>query len=163
MVHDTDSRAEFVARLKTALRQTGRSGRGEGAFLKSITGVTPKAASKWLNGETRPGHDNLVKIAERLGVREEWLIYGHGPMESSSDAHSSDGSDDRVREQWQDNQAPGSGLLDSLMRLKGAITPRSRSAIFRIAKAAEEGKISEKDMELLERIAARFEHNDNPS
>jgi len=80
MVHSDDSRAEFAARLKQALDLAELSGRGEGVRLAKIAGVTPKAASKWLNGDARPGHDKLCAIARRLRVREEWLEYGRGDM-----------------------------------------------------------------------------------
>lgn len=80
MVHADDSRADFAARLKKALALAGMSGRGEGARLAKIASVTPKAASKWLNGEARPSHDKLCAIARRLRVREEWLEYGRGAM-----------------------------------------------------------------------------------
>ncbi|MDI5890634.1 helix-turn-helix transcriptional regulator [Halomonas sp. LR5S20] len=86
MVHSDDSRAEFSARLKKALEYAGQSGRGEGARLARLARVTPKAASKWLNGEARPGHDKLMLIANALRVREEWLDYGKGPMTSSESA-----------------------------------------------------------------------------
>ena len=80
MVHSNDPRADFAARLKEALEHAGLSGRGEGARLAKIAGVTPKAASKWLNGESRPSHDKLCAIARHLAVREEWLEYGRGQM-----------------------------------------------------------------------------------
>ncbi|QTP60905.1 helix-turn-helix transcriptional regulator [Billgrantia antri] len=80
MVHTDISRAEFSARLKEALEHAGFAGRGEGARLARAIKVTPKAVSKWLNGEARPGHDKLVQIADALRVRVEWLDYGKGPM-----------------------------------------------------------------------------------
>lgn len=77
MVH-TGNRDEFSSRLHKALRRAGKDGYGMGARLARAMRVTPKAASKWLNGEARPGHDKKVALARWLGIREEWLDYGRG-------------------------------------------------------------------------------------
>ncbi|OAL61358.1 hypothetical protein A6R74_16055 [Halomonas sp. ALS9] len=77
MVHQNEMR-EFSDRLRNALNEAGRDGHGMGARVAKAAGVTPKAASKWLNGEARPSHDKLLKLSRWLGVREEWLEYGRG-------------------------------------------------------------------------------------
>ncbi|WP_106419153.1 helix-turn-helix domain-containing protein [Salinicola tamaricis] len=51
-----------------------------GARLAQAVRVTPKAASKWINGEARPSHAKKVALARWLGVREAWLDYGQGRM-----------------------------------------------------------------------------------
>jgi phage repressor protein C with HTH and peptisase S24 domain len=43
-----------------------------------MTKVTPKAASKWLHGESIPGAAKMQAIAENLGVKIEWLQHGSG-------------------------------------------------------------------------------------
>lgn len=48
-----------------------------------------------------------------------------------------------------------SQLADNLI---GKATPRSRKALLRIQKAAENGRLSEKDIQLLEQIAERLLH-----
>lgn len=73
-------RDAFAARLKRALANKGIPEHGSGVFLKEATGVTPKAASKWLNAESTPGVDKMPAIARALGVRTEWLHYGTGEM-----------------------------------------------------------------------------------
>ena len=55
MVQIEEIRAAFVARLKIALSAHGIDQWGAGARLAEIAKVTPKASSKWLNGETMPG------------------------------------------------------------------------------------------------------------
>lgn len=82
MVHSNDLRAGFASRLKKALTASDIPEWGAGARLAKIAGVTAKAASKWLNGESIPGSANLLKIAEALGVRREWLEYGEGSEKS---------------------------------------------------------------------------------
>ena len=87
MVHSDAKRDEFSARLRKALDQSGNSERGAGTRLAKMLGVTPKAASKWLNGEAMPGHAKLIKLAGMLNVREEWLRYGVGPMRRDEPHH----------------------------------------------------------------------------
>lgn len=78
MVHIEDIRAAFVARLKKALTAYGIDQWGAGARLAEIAKVTPKAASKWLNGESLPGPAKMSAIADALGVKIEWLQHGSG-------------------------------------------------------------------------------------
>jgi phage repressor protein C with HTH and peptisase S24 domain len=78
MVQIEDIRAAFVARLKKALSAHGIDQWGAGARLAEIAKVTPKASSKWLNGETMPGPAKMQTIADALGVKIEWLQHGSG-------------------------------------------------------------------------------------
>lgn len=78
MVQIEEIRADFSARLKKALASQGIHQWGAGARLAKITAVTPKAASKWLNGEAIPGAAKLQALADALDVRAEWLQYGSG-------------------------------------------------------------------------------------
>jgi len=78
MVHIEDIRAAFVVRLKKALTAHGIDQWGAGARLAEIAKVTPKASSKWLNGESLPGPAKMSAIADALGVKIEWLQHGSG-------------------------------------------------------------------------------------
>jgi len=78
MVQIEEIRMQFVARLKEALEANEISPWGAGARLAKMAGVTPKAASKWLNGESMPGGAKMLAIASALKVRVEWLEYGRG-------------------------------------------------------------------------------------
>ena len=78
MVHIEDLRAAFVARLKLALDAKGIPQWGAGARLAKITSVTPKAVSKWINGESIPGAAKMLTLANALDVRIEWLQHGSG-------------------------------------------------------------------------------------
>lgn len=82
MVQDDrqERRDAFAARLKRALAAHGVPEHGSGKFLQDVTGVTAKASSKWLNAESTPGVDKIMKIAKELEVRTEWLHYGTDPM-----------------------------------------------------------------------------------
>ncbi|NMY04612.1 helix-turn-helix domain-containing protein [Pseudomonas sp. WS 5059] len=74
-------RAAFASRLKKSVAAKGIDQWGAGARLAEIAKVTPKAASKWLNGESIPGPAKMQAIASFLGVRIEWLQHasGEGP------------------------------------------------------------------------------------
>jgi len=88
MVHIEDIRAAFVARLKQSLASRGVDDWGAGARLAEVTKVTPKAASKWLNGESMPGPAKMRAIADFLGVKIEWLQFGSAdyPFKNESGA-----------------------------------------------------------------------------
>lgn len=146
MVH-MDSRDDFSARLKEAIRQAGQDGHGMGARLARIARVTPKATSKWLNGESRPGHDKLVALCKWLNVREEWLEYGREPMRADI------ASNDLYR------------VEEHAHELAQLASPRSLRMLSNIAEAAQDGRLTEDDLVLLEqianRIAARSANNTN--
>jgi phage repressor protein C with HTH and peptisase S24 domain len=87
MVQIDDLRKAFSERLKEALEANNAKMWGVGARLAKFTGVTPKAASKWLNGEAIPSGAKMFALAAGLNVRIEWLEYGRGDMrEPSPDA-----------------------------------------------------------------------------
>ncbi|WP_261536065.1 LexA family transcriptional regulator [Chromohalobacter moromii] len=73
----------FAERLREALRNAGIRDWGSGQKLAKMCEVSPRAAIKWLNGDSIPGHEKIMTLSERLQVREEWLAYGRGPMELS--------------------------------------------------------------------------------
>jgi phage repressor protein C with HTH and peptisase S24 domain len=84
MVQIEDLRTAFVGRLKKALARKEIPEWGAGARLAKMAGVTPKATSKWMNGESMPGGAKMLAVANALGVRVEWLEYGRGEMVESS-------------------------------------------------------------------------------
>ncbi|CAD5376738.1 hypothetical protein OF001_U170035 [Pseudomonas sp. OF001] len=145
MVQTEEVRKEFVRRLKQALAEAGIAEWGAGVRLANVTGATAKAASKWLNAESMPGRANMLAIAEWLGVRVEWLQYGEG------DAHQA--AAEPARPEQGDAQPPARRAT----MLAALATPRSQEALERIARAANEGRLTEVDLILLEQIASRFE------
>ena len=97
MVQIEEIRAAFASRLKKSLAEKGIDQWGAGARLAEMTKVTPKAASKWLNGESIPGAAKMQAIAENLGVKIEWLQHGSGegpgPLVDRIDGESSTAAD----------------------------------------------------------------------
>lgn len=144
MVHIETLRQEFSSRLKEAMTDNGIALWGAGVRLAKIAGVTPKAANKWLNAETIPAPDKMHALCVAFGVRREWLEYGEGHKKPNYSKQQPD--DVQVSE-----------TLDALYALRGKVTPRSRKALDSIEKAANEGRLTEDDVLLLERIAQRFE------
>ncbi|MFK7671784.1 LexA family transcriptional regulator [Pseudomonas lundensis] len=106
MVQIEEIRAAFVARLKKSLSAHGIDQWGAGARLAEIAKVTPKASSKWLNGESMPGPAKMQAIARALGVKIEWLQYGAGDDPALSqissteqpEAHGKQSAADKLRE-----------------------------------------------------------------
>ena len=42
--------------------------------------------SVWENGHGKPRISRMAKLAETLGVRLEWLIFGDGPVDEAQNA-----------------------------------------------------------------------------
>lgn len=143
MVQIEDIRAAFSRRLKEAMADNDIEIWGAGVRLAKIASVTPKAANKWLNAETMPGPEKLLAICSALGVRREWLEYGDGAKRLGSYA--------------QPEATQVTETLEALYSLRGKVTPRSRKALDAIERAANDGRLTEDDVLLLERIAQRFE------
>ena len=106
MVQIEEIRAAFAARLKKSLSAHGIDQWGAGARLAEIAKVTPKASSKWLNGESMPGPAKMQAIARALGVKIEWLQHGAGDDPALSqissteqpEAHGKQSAADKLRE-----------------------------------------------------------------
>lgn len=84
MVQIDEIRFAFISRLKKALAEAGIPEWGAGVRLAKIAKVTPKACSKWLNGESMPGGAKMLALANALSVRVEWLEYGRGEMREAA-------------------------------------------------------------------------------
>lgn len=115
MVQIEEIRAAFASRLKKSVAAKGIDQWGAGARLAEIAKVTPKAASKWLNGESIPGPAKMQAIASFLGVKIEWLQHasGEGPElpANPGEQESATTAADKVRE-----MLAGKGLPDELRR-----------------------------------------------
>jgi phage repressor protein C with HTH and peptisase S24 domain len=85
--------AETIAKRIEELRiEAGLERRGLGSRLSEITGVTRKAANKWLNGENAPKADHIKKIASFLNTTSSWLEYGEGLNKETTSLDSSNSS-----------------------------------------------------------------------
>ena len=150
-------RKEFSARLHQAcdearVRERGRAVDIEKALIRVGIKATTTAIGKWLNSEAMPESEKLRPLAAWLNVRAEWLEYGVLPVRH--------GESEIISASKQDLE-----VFQSLQALVGRVTPRSKKALDRIERAALDGRLTEDDLVLLERIAQRFEDSseNNPA
>ncbi len=66
-------REDFPHRLALACSKAGMQDHGRQAELASRMKLTPKAVSKWFNGETVPRPDKMEKLAKILGTTAAYL------------------------------------------------------------------------------------------
>ncbi|MGJ0479918.1 LexA family protein [Pantoea agglomerans] len=76
MVQTDTIRHEFAARLIQALNEANYPPHGRGVMLAQRMGVTSKAVSKWLTGESLPRAAMMKNIAKALNVDPLWLQHG---------------------------------------------------------------------------------------
>jgi len=88
-----------------------------------------------MNGHTKdPRRSNIVKLAAALNVTSAYLLGESGENTSDQPFH-----------------------MAAIGAMKGKATPHSKQIIGRIIEAVEDGRLSEEDLLLLERIAVRFD------
>jgi len=77
----------FALRLNEALDEADFPPMGEGrqARLAKAVDATPRNVGKWLRGEAFPPTSRLVKIANMLNVRSNWLLSGTGEKYQASE------------------------------------------------------------------------------
>ncbi|QBQ55783.1 helix-turn-helix domain-containing protein [Nitrosococcus wardiae] len=81
VVNTEQSKKDFAARLDKALAYAGiPQGRNRMASVSKMFGVSREAVRKWLAGESIPDTKRIAGIAQRTGVRGEWLLTSQGPM-----------------------------------------------------------------------------------
>lgn len=69
----TDNTADRVAVMRDHFDLTNRD-------LARILGITEQSVGQWVNGVTKPGAKAVAEIRRKLGVSEQWLVLGKGPM-----------------------------------------------------------------------------------
>lgn len=74
------AKKKVAERINQALAARGVDKHGRGSELARITGTSPQAAAKWLNGQVAPSIANLLRIAHAFDISVEWLILGEGMM-----------------------------------------------------------------------------------
>lgn len=98
------------------------------------------------------------KIANALGVRLDWLLFGSGDqwvLSGPIGIASLDGGSS--------SSQPGQDdVLKLLRRIEDKVTPRSRATLLRLEKLAIEGKLTDDDWTIIEQITARFERANSP-
>ncbi len=82
MVTNSNDKQEFSDRLNAVLDAAGvvKIGEGRQGVLKNLFKVSDKGARKWIQGESIPRYEKLLKIVEKFkqtGVTAEWLLSGN--------------------------------------------------------------------------------------
>lgn len=106
---------KFAGRLNEALDEAGFPplGNGRRAALARLMEVPSHMAGKWLKGEAFPATSKLVKLAQHLGVRSNWLLTGAGAKRTGALADGAAGGRAPAR-------APGSWLSPEAVQLARA-------------------------------------------
>lgn len=139
MVQIEEIRSAFTARLKKSLAAKGIDQWGAGARLAEIARVTPKAASKWLNGESIPGAAKMQAIAAYLDVRIEWLQHGSGDEPGNPAVPGSEDPDDG-------QPATAADLVRRMLAKQGkGLSDDARQRLLAAAEDDEGGGVLERD------------------
>ena len=149
-----------------------QAGLEKAEFARRV-GVKAPTVTDWESGGIKSlSAENLISISTVTGFNPKWLQTGTGPMRPASHVGPVIPADRPIpssfRSEPEAPQEPGreaaplpssasSSALPDLATLLGAASPRSRTAMERIAEAAKDGRLTEDDLELLAQIAARIE------
>lgn len=74
MVHEERARQDFSKRLALACEKAGFQVHGRQAEIAKKMRLTPKAVSKWFNGEAIPRRGKLQELAALLGTSATYLL-----------------------------------------------------------------------------------------
>lgn len=74
MVHEERARKEFSQRLALACDKAGLMPHGRQAEIAKRMKLTPKAVSKWFNGESIPRRGTLQALASHIGTSASYLL-----------------------------------------------------------------------------------------
>lgn len=74
MVQEEKARIEFSHRLALACDKAGLPVHGRQADIAKRMKLTPKAVSKWFNGEAIPRRGKLQELAALIGTSSSWLL-----------------------------------------------------------------------------------------
>jgi transcriptional regulator with XRE-family HTH domain len=125
--------------------------RGVKRAIASACGISYEAVRQWYAGDTgNIKNENLVAVAEKFDTTVDWLLSGDGDPPCKTSAAP-------ARPAQAEPDQGAAEVAHHADMLAMAATPRSREILRRIAMAADEGRLTEDDLDLLDQIAARFE------
>ncbi len=148
MVDSRRSPTPFSARLDQALALLEMD---NAEFARQVHPETGQQKVRNWRVRGRIGHQSVGKVREILeGISMEWLNEGIGaplsPIAGTPIAEPESGP----------TEAAGN-TRDFAERLLSMATPRSKKALETIIEASEQGRLTDDDVDLLARIAARFQ------
>ena len=86
MVQEEKARTEFSQRLALACDKAGLPVHGRQAEIAKRMKLTPKAVSKWFNGEAIPRRGKLQELAAIIGTSSSFLL-GDSAADGISEGH----------------------------------------------------------------------------
>ena len=86
MVHEEKARQDFSKRLALACEKAGLQSHGRQAEIAKKMKLTPKAVSKWFNGEAIPRRGRLQDLAALIGTSATYLL-GDTTEDGVSEGH----------------------------------------------------------------------------
>ena len=130
-------------RIQELLEARGVKPRGVRRALSKTCGISYQAVSQWFSGETANiKNDNLTAIAEAYDTSVDWLLTGKGRRDTGKQEAS--------------QQLPDPEFIADLL---DRASPNTKLLLQRIEKLAEQGKLAEEDLALLNQIVGRLEAN----
>lgn len=82
---NSPEKALFSKRLNELCNDKKMPVHGRQTQLARKFKVTQEAARKWLDGESIPSYERMLKICEFFGAKFEWLISGNGPKDDNAE------------------------------------------------------------------------------
>lgn len=84
--------------------------------LAKAAGVTKQAVNAWLNRDVTPGYDPVMRLRDKYGINDAWLLHGNGEMLSSRSM------DDELRSVFQALQeSDDPEIKESFLRIARAL------------------------------------------
>jgi plasmid maintenance system antidote protein VapI len=115
-------------------------------------GLAPAHVSQLVTERRNMGDEVARRIEKNLDLAEGYMDLQHHPGDYPDHNYTERGN--RVAEN--DSEALQTLLL-KVDRMQQRLTSKTRRAILRIERAAMEGRLSDEDWEILERLVERFE------
>lgn len=137
-------RLEFSERLNRALDLMGYPQRGRAQRLREALPfkVSVNAIKKWLNGDSIPATARLAIVASIAGTTPHYLLTGEGNIEREFD----------LPEDLKNHPA-----VQSMLAVRGAVSPGTKKAIIKILGIAEKQKLTEEQWALLGGLLDQFD------
>jgi DNA-binding transcriptional regulator YdaS (Cro superfamily) len=137
-------------RKENLLAQIARFGT-QRAFAEQA-GLAPAHVSQMVTDRRQMGDEVARRIEKNLNLTEGYMDLQHG--QSIYDTQPATSHQKRVADN--DSETLQS-LLFKVDQMRQGVSAKTRKVILRIERAAAEGKLSDEDWEMLERLVERFE------
>ncbi len=137
-------------RKENLLAQIARFG-SQRAFAQRA-GLAPAHVSQMVTERRNMGDEVARRIERNLNLADGHMDLQHQPQDYAREPPA------RERNRVAESDAETlKALLRKLEQMQGRLTPKTRQVIIRVERAAIEGRLSDEDWEMLERLVERLE------